>query len=472
MTAVETLSLTEVAGAIARGEVSALSVTERALARLKRIGPLLNCVASLDETEALTAAAAADKARGEGKRLGLLHGVPLAHKDLFYRRGRPCASGSKIRRDFVPETTATVLERLGAAGAVNLGTLHMAEFAMSPTGYNEHYGHCRNPWSVSHVSGGSSSGSGAAVGARLIYGSLGSDTGGSIRHPASMCGVTGVKPTWSRVSRAGVMPLSWSLDCVGPLARTAGDCARLLKIIAGADPADPTATTRLVPDYEEGLTGDCKGMRIAVPRAYYYDHVTQDVKQVLDDSLATLRSCGAKVVESAVPDMALVNAMAHLVLAVEAATIHRKWFAERPEDYADQVLARLEPGLYYPATRYAEALALRAKITAEYIRVALGDTHAIHLPAVPIPVPSIAETTEGESSAIAAKIGIITHCTRGLNYLGLPAVSVPCGFAKGMPLAFQLVGRPFDEATLLRIADAFQRATDFHRRLPPLAQET
>ena len=470
--AIERLSLTEAAGAIARGEVTAVAVTERAVARMKRIGQVLNCVVDFDQTEALIAAATADKTRAEGKPLGLLHGVPLAHKDVFYRKGRPCASGSKIRRGFVPETTATVLDRLDAAGAVNLGTLHMPEFAMSPTGYNEHYGHCRNPWNTEYVSGGSSSGSAASVAARLVYGSLGSDTGGSIRHPAAMCGVTGLKPTWSRVSLAGVMPLSWSLDCVGPIARGARDCARLLKVIAGADPSDPTATTRSVPDYEGGLTGDCEGMRIAVPRTYYYDHVTREVKQALDESLATLRDCGATVVETAVPDMALVNAMSHLVLTVEAATIHRKWFAERPGDYADQVLARLEPGLYYPATRYAEALALRAKITTAFLKAALGDAHAIHLPAVSIPVPSIAETTEGNPASIATKIGVITHCTRGLNYLGLPVISVPCGFANGLPLAFQLVGKPFAETTLLRIADAFQRVTDFHRQLPILAQET
>jgi aspartyl-tRNA(Asn)/glutamyl-tRNA(Gln) amidotransferase subunit A len=471
MTAVETLSLTEVAEAIARGEVSALSVTERTITRLKEFGPVLNCVIRLDETEALQEAVAADKARAAGKPLGSLHGVPLAHKDLFYRAGHPCTGGSKIRHDFVPKTTATVLERLGGAGSINVGTLHMAEFAMSPTGYNEHYGHCRNPWNLDHVPGGSSSGSGASVAARLVYGSLGSDTGGSIRHPAAMCGITGVKPTWSRVSRAGVMPLSWSLDCIGPLARTARDCARLLRVIAGTDPSDPTASTQPVPDYEAGLTGNCKGLRVAVPRSYYYDYVTKGVKDALDGSLATLRHCGVEIVESGVPDMALVNAMAHVLLAVEGATIHRKWFSERPQDYADQVVSRLEPGLYYPATRYAEALALRGKIAAEYLAKTMGSADAIHLPAVSVPVPSIAETTEGDSGAVTAEIGVITHCTRGLNYVGLPVIGIPCGFAEGLPVGFQLVGRPFAEATILRIADAFQRVTDFHLRLPPLTQE-
>ena len=219
------LTLTEAADGLARGEFTSVELTRAALERAKELGSKLNCIARLDEQDALQQAEAADRERKAGKR-GPLHGVPLAHKDLFYVRGKVVACGSKIRREFVPDKTATVLTRLAAAGAVNIGSLHMAEFAFSPTGYNEHYGHARNPWNPAHVPGGSSSGSGAAVAARIVYGSLGTDTGGSIRHPAAMCGITGLKPTVTRVSRAGAMPLSFSLDCVGPLARTARDCAR------------------------------------------------------------------------------------------------------------------------------------------------------------------------------------------------------------------------------------------------------
>ncbi len=463
------LSLSELAEALARGEITSRAATESSLARLKAIGPKLNAVVLIEEEQALAAADRADAARKAGKPLGLLHGVPLAHKDLFYRRGRPCAGGSKIRQGFVPQVTATVLNRLDAAGALDLGTLHMAEFALSPTGYNEPYGHARNPWNTDHVTGGSSSGSGAAVAARLISASLGSDTGGSIRHPAAMCGLTGLKPTWSRVSRANAMPLSWSLDCIGPLAQTARDCARIMQVIAGADIADPTASHMPVPDYASQLNGHLKNLTIAVPGNYYYEHVTPGVKKALDDSLTALRDLGAKTVTTGVPDMALINALMIVVMAVEAASIHRNWLATRPDDYADQVRSRIEPGLYYPATRYTEALSLRAKIAAEYVASAMQGADLLHLPTLSIPVPSIAETTAGDPAAIAAKIGAITHCTRGINYLGLPALAVPCGFVDALPVSFQLVGKPFTEALLLRAGDAYQRVTDWHKRLPPLA---
>lgn len=457
------LSLVEAADALARGDISSAELTEAAIARAQKLQPALNCVVALDAEEALERARRIDKERKPGK----LRGVPLAHKDLFYRRGKRVACGSKILSDFTPHTTATVLERLDAAGAVNIGALHMAEFAFSPTGYNEHYGHCRNPWNPAHVPGGSSSGSGAAVAAGIVFGSFGTDTGGSLRHPAAMCGLTGLKPTLTRVSRAGAMPLSFSLDCVGPLARTARDCARLLGVVAGADPADPSASTRPVPDYEAALDGNAAGLRIGVPRSYYYDPVDPRIRKVLDESLAALKSLGAAVKEVDVPDVNLVNSLAHVVMSVEAATVHRRWLATRRHDYADQVASRIEPGLFYPATRYLEALSMRASIVREFIATALAGVDLLHLPAIPIPVPTVEETTRGAPADIARVIGTIGHCTRGINYLGLPAISVPCGFdPNGLPVAFQLVGRPFTETLLLRAADAYQRSTDWHRRVP------
>ncbi len=462
------LSLTEAADAIRRGKVSSVELTRAAIERARKLGPALNCFALLEEAEALAAARKADRSRS-GKACGPLHGVPLAHKDLFYRKGKVVACGSKIRRDFVPDTTATVLERLAAAGAVNLGALHMAEFAFSPTGYNEHYGHARNPWNPAHVPGGSSSGSGAAVAARIVFGSLGSDTGGSVRLPAAMCGLTGLKPTVTRVSRAGVMPLSHSIDCVGPIARTARDCARLMQVICGADAADPTAAALPVPRYEAALDGKARGLRIGVPRTYYYDPVEGPVKKKLEESLDTLRRLGSRVVEVDIPDMSLINALMHVLMTVEAATVHRRWLATRRQDYADQVASRIEPGLFYPATRYAEALALRASLAGEFVDKALGKVDVLHLPAVPIPVPTIEQTTRGNPADVARIIGVIGHCTRGLNYLGLPAIGVPAGFdSRGLPVGFQLVGRPFAEALLLRVADAYQRVTDWHQRSPKI----
>lgn len=463
------LSLAEAAEAVARGDVSSVELTQAAIERAQKLGPALNCVAVLDAEDALKAAKKADgarKRRGD-KAARPLDGLPLAHKDLFYRRGKVVASGSKIRKDFVPDRDATVLTRLARAGAVNLGALHMAEFAFSPTGYNEHYGHVRNPWNTDHVPGGSSSGSGAAVAARIVFGSLGTDTGGSLRHPAAMCGVTGLKPTLTRVSRAHSMPLSHSLDCVGPLARTARDCARLLEIIAGADTADASAARLPVPRYEAALDGKVRGMRIGVPRSYYYDPVHPEVRERLEDSLRAFRDLGAEVVEVDVPDINLINSLMHVLMAVEAATVHRPWLETRRDEYADQVRSRIEPGLFYPATRYCEALNMRASLVKAFVDTALGNADLLHLPAIPIPVPTIDDTLRGVPADVARTIGVIGHCTRGINYLGLPAASVPAGFdSKGLPVAFQLVGRPFSEKSLLRAADAYQRVTDWHRRSP------
>lgn len=465
------LTLVEAAEAARRGDVTAVAMTEAALARLNDLGPKFNCTMTIDGQRALENAERLDRERRNGAPCGLLHGVPLAHKDLFYRAGRRVTFGSPIHAQTVAGTTATVLHRLDAAGALDLGTLHLSEFAFSPTGYNKHFGHGRNPWNLDHVPGGSSSGPAAAVAGRLVHGSLGTDSGGSIRHPAAMCGVTSLKPTQTRVSRDGVAPLSFSLDCVGPLARTARDCARLLAIIAGVDAADPTASRQPVGRYEEDLTGNLLGLTIAVPRAYYYDHVTEEVRSRLEDSLAVLRELGATIVETGVPDMALINGLAQVVMAVEAATVHQKWLATRRDDYAELVRSRIEPGLFIPATRYCEALSLRARISREYLDAAFGDAELVHLPAVSIPVPTISETTTDDPVKVAQRLGAITHCTRGINYLGLPAISVPAGFtSNGLPCAFQLVGRPFAEGLLLRAADAYQRLTDWHERVPAAAR--
>lgn len=462
-----TLTLTEAADAVVRGDVTSAALTSACLKRLRTLGPKLNCVTRIESDDALEQAEQLDREREAGRLRGKLHGVPLAHKDLFYRKGRIVSCGSLILRDFAPDTTATVLDRLGAAGALNLGSLHMSEFAFSPTGYNKHYGHCRNPWQPDHVTGGSSSGSGAAVAARLVFGSLGTDSGGSIRHPAAMCGVTGLKPTQTRVSRAGVMPLSFSLDCVGPIARSARDCARLLAVIAGRDEADPTTAGRDVPDYEAGLNGDVRGLRIAVPNGYYYDCVAPEVGSRLEDSLGVFREMSAQIVPSNVPDIPLVNGLAQLVMGVEAATAHGRWLRTRRDDYGEIVRSRIEPGLIYPATRYCEALAMRAGIVKEFLDMALDHADVLHLPAIPIPVPSIEATTSGSPASVAKTLGELTHCTRGINFLGLPAISVPTGFtANGLPCGFQLVGRPFAEGLLLRAADAYQRLTDWHKKAP------
>lgn len=457
-TQIAALDLSTLARAIADGEVTSVRATTIALDRLADIGRKLNAVVRLDDARALEGAAAADRLRASGAVLPPLHGVPLAHKDLFYRADDLSGGGSKIRADFRADVTSTAIERLDAAGALDLGRLQLAEFAMSPTGYNESFGHARNPWNPSHVPGGSSSGSGVAVAARLVTASLGTDTGGSLRHPGAMCGLIGLKPTWGLVPTDGVMPLSASLDCSGPLARTAKDAASILSVIAAQD-------------YLAGINAGIAGLRIAVPGGYYRELLHPEIAAALGEAIRTLTSLGAVVSETTPPDMALINALMQLVMSVEAATIHRRWLTERPQDYADQVRARIEPGLYYPATRYVEALSLRAQLTEAWIASCIGDADLALLPAISIPVPTIAATTEGDPADVARVIGQLTHCTRGINYLGLPGASVPCGFDRaGLPIAFQFVGRPYSEATMLRAGHAYQGATEWHCRMPAAAE--
>jgi aspartyl-tRNA(Asn)/glutamyl-tRNA(Gln) amidotransferase subunit A len=462
------LGLVDLADAIADGSVTSEAATDAALTALDTVGRRLNAVVRLSPDRARQQAREADRRRASGAKLAPLAGVPLAHKDLFFRAGGLSEAGSKILSGHVATETAAVLERLDASGALDIGALHLAEFALSPTGFNGHLGHARNPWSLDHCPGGSSSGSAAVVAARLVPAALGSDTGGSIRHPAAMCGITGLKPTHGLVPLHGTVPLAPSLDCVGPLARSARDVARMMTVIAGSDPRDGATAGAPCRDFETGIARDLRGHTIAVPRAYYREAGDAQVLAAIEASLDAFRDAGATVIETPVPDMAVVNAMFHVLMTVEAATYHRRWLIERPEDYADQVRSRIEPGLLYPATRYAEALMLRGAIAREWLATTMGQADLVHVPVLRHRVPSIAETTTGDPSDVAAAIARVTHCTRGLSYLGLPVIAVPCGLAADLPVAFQLVGRPFTEPTLLRAAHAFQTRTEWHLRKPGL----
>jgi aspartyl-tRNA(Asn)/glutamyl-tRNA(Gln) amidotransferase subunit A len=462
------LSLTEVAQAIAQKRVSSREVTQSCLDRIQQWQQRLNAFMAIEAEEALAAADAADAALAKGRSLGALHGVPLAHKDMYYDAGKVVTCGSKIRRDWVATTTATSLQRLKDAGTIRLGSLQMAEFAYGPTGHNAHYGPVHNPWGIDRITGGSSSGSGAAVAARLTFAALGSDTGGSIRMPAHFCGVTGLKTTVGRISRAGAMPLSQSLDTVGPLARSVEDCALLLGLMAGADPNDPTAVSGAVPDYMAATRGSLKGLTIGVPAAFYVDDLDADTARILDETVATLKREGAQIVQVELPEQRQLTAACQFVLAVEAAAFHKRWMIERPQDYGPQVLMRLQNGLAMPAVSYLEAMRWRGPALAAHLAATAG-VDAVLAPVAPVAAPTIAESDVGNSPDAEAVIQRLTRFTRPVNYLGLPSLAIPAGFTSGgLPVGMQLIGRPFDEATLLRAGAVFQRATDFHARCPEM----
>ena len=463
------LSLVAVADAIARKQVSSREVTQACLDRIAQWQPRLKAFIAIEPEEALAAADAADKALAKGGKLGVLHGVPLAHKDMYYDAGKVVTCGSKIRRDWVASTTSTALQRLKDAGTIRLGTLQMAEFAYGPTGHNAHFGPVHNPWHLDHITGGSSSGSGAAVAARLTFAALGSDTGGSIRMPSNFCGVTGLKTTVSLVSRAGAMPLSHSLDTVGPLARAAEDCALLVGLMAGLDPADPTCSNSPVPDYMAATRGSLKGVRIGVPKSFYVDDLDSEIARVLDDTKATLTREGATIHQVDLPDQVALSDACQIVMIVEATAFHQAWMIERPQDYGPQTMMRLQNGLAVPALTYLDALRWRGPALEAHLAATAG-VDAVLAPVSPMAAPTIAESDVGNSPNAEPVLRRLTRFTRPINYLGLPSLSLPSGFTQsGLPVGMQVIGRPFDEAMLVRIGAAFQRATDFHARCPVLA---
>jgi aspartyl-tRNA(Asn)/glutamyl-tRNA(Gln) amidotransferase subunit A len=349
----------------------------------------------------------------------------------------------------------------------------MAEFAMGPTGHNEHFGRCRNPWNPDHITGGSSSGSGAAVAAGLVFGALGSDTGGSVRLPAAACGVVGIKPTLGRVSRYGSMPLSQSLDCIGVLARSVGDCARLLAVIAGADDHDAMSSPRPVPDYERAVDetanpGALAGVTIGVPDRYYFDGIDPEVAELVAASRTVLEKRGAKIVDVPVGDHGALNDLSNGMLWPEAAALHLPWLRQRAHDYAPQSRARLLVGLGVPASLYIEAVRTRATLLEGLLRETFSKCDVLHVPVLKRPVPTAAETDVGGGAAMQEVLGQIVANTRPFNLLGLPGLSVPIGLTRnGLPQAMQLVGRPFREDLLFRVGAAYEAATGPAAR-PPL----
>jgi aspartyl-tRNA(Asn)/glutamyl-tRNA(Gln) amidotransferase subunit A len=465
------LALAELAEAIRAKRISAVEATEASLARLKRLGgpDHLNCVAGLDEEGALRQAKAADTALAKGRAQGPLHGVPLAHKDMFFRKGRASGCGARFLTDVPAEATAAVLERLDQAGAIEIARLAMVEFALGLSGHNAVAGTPRNPWNTAHITGGSSSGAAAAVAGRLVFGAFGSDTGGSIRFPAACCGIVGFKPTYGRVSRFGALPLSFSLDSIGPIARTVADCALLFAAVAGYDPRDAGASRRPAPDVGTGIEGGIRGVRVGVPKSYFYDPVAPEMAELVRASLDVFRRAGASVVEVPIPDIAAANPLTLLVTATEGAAAHMPWLVSRAGDYGTQTLARLVAGLLIPASAYIEALAWRKTIVRKFCAEVFATCDMLHTPVMVAPVPTIAESDTGANPGFARAMVAMGHCTRPFNFLGLPAISVPCGFAaNGLPAAFQLAARPFAESLLLRAARAYERETEWHRRAPSL----
>ena len=462
-------TLAGLAADIRARRISPVEAVEGSLRRIRQWDGRLRTFIRLDEEGALAAARSLEADAVAGRWRGPLHGVPLGFKDLCHLRGLPTSCGTRTPEYFVSAQECTAARRLLDAGGISLGKLNMTELAMGAYGDNAHHGDVDNPWRPGHAAGGSSSGSGAGVAAGFFAGAVGSDTGGSVRLPAACCGVVGVKPTYGRVSRAGAMPLSWSMDHLGPLARTARDAALLLGVMAGRDPADATASRRPVPDYAGGLEGDIAGLRIGLPDNYFFDGVDEEAAAGVRRAARLLEGLGARVNPIRIPDPNNMLDVAMLITRAEASTLHARVFRERPQDLQPIVRARLQVGFGITAYDYLQALRLRARLTRDFVRDVFAEVDVLLTPVIPEPPPALAALKAASTDEFNARAGRFSRLTRPFNGLGLPAMSVPCGFGStGLPLAFQLVGRPFAEALLLRLGHVYQDNARWHLRRPPL----
>lgn len=462
MTDTGELSLSAAARLIESRELSPVELTDACLERIDKLEGKLNAFITVMADEARRDAAIAAEEIAGGSYRGPMHGIPVGLKDLLAVAGVRMTAGSKILGDHVAAEDGEVTLRLKEAGAVIIGKLNMHEFAYGATGVNQHYGPARNPWDPSRITGGSSSGSGAAVAAGECLGAIGTDTGGSIRIPASLCGVVGIKPTFGRVSRRGVLPLSWALDHVGPLTRTVEDGAIYLQAIAGRDLGDKSSADEPVPDYRAALDGGVEGLRIGVPDTYFFDGLDAEVEAAVRKAIQTLEGLGAKVAEVTLPRLdELGPALTSLMLS-EATAYHQKWLNERPDDYGDSVRFRLELGATISAVSYVQAQRLREIMVREWREKVFEEVDLLATPTTSLAAPSI------EESELTTTFNLI-RLTNPFNFMAVPAVSVPCGFtAAGLPVGLQLVGRWFDEPTVLRAAHAYERSTEWHRRRPAL----
>ena len=450
------LNVTDLAPLLRTRQVSPLEVVKALLARIEAHDNVLRSYLHISGEAALAAAQAAEMEINAGGYRGPLHGIPVAYKDIYDVQGLPTTAASKIMAGYVAATDSTVAARLRQAGAICLGKLNTIEFA---SGSMDVFGTARNPWNTTMFPGGSSAGSGAALAAHLVPLATGSDTGGSIRNPASFCGIVGLKPTYGRISRSGVIPLSWSLDHAGPMARTVADTALMLQAMAGPDVRDPSAAHKAVPDYHAALRSDLRGIRLGLPRSYYFDQADAEVVGAVRTAIATMQQLGARVYDIDLPHSCYGSSASWAIAYTESFVYHRDNFFARSRDYTTAFLHKITGAACLTADERLTAQRLRQLITAEFV-TALAEVDAIITPTTAYAAHPI--------GAASPQVDMHSY-TRPVSLTGLPALAVPCGLTStGLPISLQLVGRAWDEATVLRIGHAYEQATDWHRRRPPL----
>jgi len=468
MSEITELSIAQQAAAIKARKISPVELTKAYLARIDAYNDKVNAFVTLTPEVALKQAKAAEAAIVRGHWQGPLHGIPIGHKDLYSTKGVRTTGGSRLHKRHVPKQDATVVARYKAAGTVQLGKLNTHEFAYGPTNAASCFGPSRNPWDLSRFTGGSSGGSSAAVALDLCAGATGSDTGGSIRIPSSACGITGIKPTYGRASRAGIFPLCWSMDHPGPMAHSVEDCAILLQPIVGQDPRDPTTVDRPIEDYRAALKGNIKGLKIGLPKRYFYSRALPAVEKAVLQAVDVLKSLGATVRVVDIPHIDYAAAAALTMYLCEASAYHDDVIGTKGDAFTEQVRLFVELGDYVLAKDYLHAQRFRSLLGQEIANV-LETVDVLATPTLPITAQKLGQETINIRGKPDGVFGALIRNTEPFNLTGLPALSVPCGFdGDGMPIGLSIAGRPFDEARILKVGHAYQRETDWHRRRPTL----
>lgn len=448
------LPISRVARLLRERKVSCLEVTEAAWARIDQVNPLVNAFITFQREESLLAAREADGLMKSNGPTSPLHGIPISLKDLYDTEGLLTTAGSRVMADRVPDRDSTVTRRLREAGAILLGKAGMSEFACG--GSDNYLDIVANPWDIKRYPGGSSSGSGASVAAGMNYASMGSDTGGSIRTPASLSGVVGLKATYGRVSRFGVVTLSWTLDHAGPLTRTVRDAAMVLQAVAGHDPLDAASSRERVPNFTRGLSRKLEGRTLAVPRQAFYTDLDPQVAEAMEEALRVLQRLGARLKEVEIPTVGAAQDAVVAIMQAEGAAYHWERVKDRLDEVGPKARARIIKGFMTPAVTYIQAHRIRTILIEEF-RQALSGADAMVLPTTKKPAPRLDDITTA------------TALTPPFNMTGLPTLSMPCGFTEeGLPIGMQIAGRAFDEPTVFNIAHAYETATDWHKRRPPL----
>jgi aspartyl-tRNA(Asn)/glutamyl-tRNA(Gln) amidotransferase subunit A len=457
------LTIHEAGPLLRQGQISPVELTRAFLERIEQLDGKLQAYITVLHDRAMASARAAEAEMLRGDYRGPLHGIPIALKDLYDTKGIRTTASSRVMVDRVPTEDATTTARLEGAGAILLGKLAMHEFALGGPDPSNGFPLARNPWNLAHIPGGSSSGSGTGIAAGLCMGSLGSCTGGSIRGPASYCSIVGLKATYGRVSRYGVVPLSWSLDHCGPMTWTVEDSAHMLQVIAGYDPKDPTSSRAPVPDYAAALRADVQGLTIGVPRHFFFaddPRIDRDTLARVDQALSLFEALGARVQDVRIPTLTYSGAAQPVIMLSEAFAYHDQNLRRRPEAFGEMVRARFRTGGLFTSSDYVQAQRVRNVLKRECAEV-LTQVDVLVSPTMSSPAPTFAEMDAMTTSRRPSFTG-------PYNLTGMPAISVPCGFTStGLPVGLQIAGKPFDEATVIRAAYAYQQQARWFEQRPP-----